>query len=83
MTWFFRKFGKKTVKSPSLIPIGSIYGIFAYIYHKINQYYGKYHSPMDPSWDRRENIRLGCVCFFGELFTDCTTVNHHCLPPFG
>ncbi len=28
-------------------PIGSMYGIFAYIYHKIQPNVGKYTSPMD------------------------------------
>ena len=32
----------------SYIPIGSMYGIFTYIYHKNQPNVGKYASPMDP-----------------------------------
>ena len=35
-------------KSPNAIPIGSMYGIFPYIYHKFKPNVGKYTSPMDP-----------------------------------
>ncbi len=31
-----------------LFPIGSMYGIFAYIYHEFKPNVGKYSSPMDP-----------------------------------
>ena len=30
------------------LPIGSMYGIFTYIYHKNQSNVGKYTSPMDP-----------------------------------
>ena len=30
------------------MPIGSMYGIYAYIYHKNQLNVGKYSSPMDP-----------------------------------
>ena len=33
---------------PEYIPIGSMYSIFAYIYHKHQPNVGKYTSPMDP-----------------------------------
>ena len=36
----------------TFIPIGSMYGIFTYIYHKDQPNVGIYTSPMDPSWDR-------------------------------
>ena len=32
-------------------PIGSMFGIFTYIYHKNHPIAGKYTSPMDPSWE--------------------------------
>ena len=35
--------------SPGVLwPIGSMYGIFAYIYHSFQPNVGKYTSPMDP-----------------------------------
>ena len=33
------------------MPIQSMHGIFTYIYHKDQPNVGKYTSPMDPSWD--------------------------------
>ena len=33
---------------PILLPIGSMYGIFTYIYHQIQPNVGEYTSPMDP-----------------------------------
>ena len=47
--------GKSFERSTSMTlgskcPIGSMYGIFTYIYHKHQPNVGKYTSPMDPSW---------------------------------
>ena len=38
----------KSPGSPLTYPIGSMYGMFSYIYHKNQPNVGKYTSPMDP-----------------------------------
>ena len=60
-------------RSPSILslyqcksPIGSMYGIFPYIYQKLKPNVGKYikyTSPMDPSWVRKGPLNFSQVIF--------------------
>ena len=55
--WTTQKF-HQTPKKIQIYPVGSMYGIFPYIYGKNQPNVGEYTSPMDPMGTRQKNLMM-------------------------